>query len=214
MASRGDAGDRMNSFDRRLEGLRWRLQALRRIFSLGMGPHDPFTPLPPPPPPAPYQGVIDGPPRSPGEEPPQPAAEPAGDAADPDAPPPPPEPIEVEKELVNVHGWATFRSGPTARVEIFLDEEPLGKARIGVTRRDVAEIFEEPYAEVSGFELDVATPALCRDGDRAGDLRAVAFSSQGERHELPPVPVILRAPAPADEESSAVATATARPSFS
>jgi glycosyltransferase involved in cell wall biosynthesis len=214
MASRGDAGDRVNSFERRLEGLRWRLRALRRIFSLGMGPHDLFTPLPPPPPPAPYQGVIDGPPRPPGEEPPESAPEAADDGVDPDAPPPPPEPIEVEKELVNVHGWATFRSGPTARVEIFLDDETLGKARIGVTRRDVAEIFEEPYVEVSGFELDVATPALCRDGDRAGDLRAVAFSSQGERHELPPVPVVLRAPAAADEESSEVATATARPSFS
>ena len=171
-----------------------------------MEPQMPFLPPPPPPPPAPYQGTIDGPARTPEEVaelekslPPAPL--------EPDAPPPPPEPIEIEKESATVHGWATFRSGPTARVEIFFDDEPLGNARTGVARPDVVEIFDEPYAEVSGFELDVSAAKLCAGKDRAGSFRAVAYAVDGNRNELDPLPVILHPP----EVPEAVAAEVAPP---
>jgi glycosyltransferase involved in cell wall biosynthesis len=196
---------------KRLAGATWRIRAMRRLWSLGMEPQMPFLSPPPPPPPAPYQGVIDGPARKPEKK----AARgvPTEPAPDSDARLPVQAPIEIEKELMSVHGWATFRSGPTARVEVYLDDEPLGNARIGVARPDVAEIFDEPYVEVSGFELDVPTAPLCREGDREGRLHAVAVGTRGERHELEPLPVVLRMPAASDEVADEVAPSSKPPSF-
>jgi glycosyltransferase involved in cell wall biosynthesis len=180
----------------RLLGLRWRLRAMVRLWSLGVTPNMPFLPSPPTAEPAPYQGMVDGPSYK---------TEDMNTATG---------PIVVKKVMLKIHGWATFRAGPTGRVEVFFDEEFLGLGRLAVPRPDVTLSFDEPYVEISGFELDVPTEQLAPDRDREGDIRAVAFGPNGERHELDPVPVVIRAPEPREEEETIVAPPISLPSFS
>jgi D-inositol-3-phosphate glycosyltransferase len=188
------------------QGLRWRLRAMVRLWSLGMRPDMPFLAAPPPAEPYPYQGLIDGPShRTEAKD---------GRWVEPADGVKPSDPVEVEREMLKVHGWSTFRAGPTARVEIFFDGEPLGRGRLGVPRADVALSFEEPYVEISGFELDVPIETLTRDGDRQGNIHAVAIGPNGERNELDPIPVIIRAPTRQDKETSEIAPTITRPSFS
>lgn len=180
----------------RLMGLRWRLRAMRRLWGLGVTPDMPFLPSPPAAEPVPYQGMVDGPSYK-SEE----METTTG-------------PIVVNKVMLNIHGWATFRAGPTGRAEIFFDDEFLGLGRLAVPRPDVTVFFDEPYVEISGFELAVPTEQLAPDRDRQGNIRAVAFGPNGERHELDPVPVIIRAPEPREEEETVVAPPISRPKFS
>jgi glycosyltransferase involved in cell wall biosynthesis len=192
--------------DKWLKGLRWRLRATLRLWSLGMRPDMPFLAAPPPAEPYPYQGLIDGPSHKTEAKEGRWVEPPDGEG--------PSGPVVVEREMLKVHGWATFRAGPMARVEILFDGEPLGRGRLGVPRPDVAVAFDEPYVEISGFELDVPTESLILDGDREGDIHAVAIGPNGERNELDPVPVVIRAPKPRDEETSEIAPAISRPRFS
>lgn len=96
----------------------------------------------------------------------------------------------VSGETLYVRGWALFPSGPPARIEAWLGGQPLGRARVGLPRPDIEERTEDPLAGVSGFELIADLSDFDRDGGEAV-LRAVATSADGERHELPPVPVSL-----------------------
>lgn len=180
----------------RIFGLRWRLRATVRLWSLGVTPDLSFLPAPPTAEPVPYQGVIDGPSYK------------TEDMETTTGP------VVVEKEMLNIHGWATFRAGPTGRVEIFLDDEPLGRGRLAIPRPDVTLSFDEPYVDISGFELTVPAESLTHDGDREGNIRAIAFGPHGEPNELPPVPVVIRAPEPSDEDATIVAPPISRPSFS
>jgi len=197
---------------------------LRRIFSLGMGPARPVHPTAATPrrrPPT--RGSSMGRPWPPGEEPP--GVCPRGgrtDGVDPDAPPPP---TRADRGREGAGECARLGDLPppglTARgSRIFLDGRD-ASARPGSAspRRDVAEIFEEPYVEVSGFEprLSPRPAALPATATGRGDLRAVSRSAaQGERHgNCPPVPVVLRGTRRGPTRSPPrVATATGRgPSF-
>lgn len=208
----------------RLHGLEWRLEAMKRLWQPAAEPHAPFVEPPPPPPPPPppdYQGEIDFPAREPApRRTPEELALVDAYAADPTRPKPPPAPptppTEVEAEMVNINGWSTFRAGPTASVEVFLDQDSLGKARIAVPRTDVASIVREPYVEVSGWELDVAVEPLLRgEGERAGELRAVAIGIDGLRHDLDPIAVVFRLSGEQDgpADIGVPVAATAPPSF-
>jgi D-inositol-3-phosphate glycosyltransferase len=203
MAARGDAGDRVSSLAQRRAGVKWRLYAMRRLWQPGAERHAPFIPPPAPLPPPPNRGNIDGPFPMPSMS----AAKPSPAAADPAAVDPGQPPVEVEDEILRVRGWSTFAAGPTTKVEVFLDGEPLGNARIGVSRADViAAMPDEPYVEVAGFELDHATAPLCPDGERAGEITAVAHGPTGERLELEPLPVLLRVPEVEDEDDEVAPT--------
>jgi D-inositol-3-phosphate glycosyltransferase len=178
----------MKSFDERMNGLRWRLEAMRRLWSGGAEPDMTF--LAPQPPEAGALGKIDHP--------------------SPDA--------EIEAETLAVSGWVSFVDGPAARVEVWLDEELLGRARLALPREDVDESNDHlPYAAVSGFELlaDLHRLPAARSGQRS-QVRVVATAADGRRFELDPVSVSLAAarprtglrsapdpvpPAPADDAS-------------
>src|ERR1700729_836335 len=168
----------MSGINQRKAGVRWRLHAMRRLWQPGADRHAPFIPPPPPPPPPANQGNIDGPFRLPSRGLPEPPPE----TTDPNAPAPPPPPAEVDEDILRIRAWPPFRAGPTTKVEVFLDGDSLGSARIGVPRADVAAAMpDEPYVEIAGFELDLATAPLCPDGDRVGEISAVAFGPAGER---------------------------------
>jgi glycosyltransferase involved in cell wall biosynthesis len=89
-----------------------------------------------------------------------------------------------------IGGWALFADGPLARVEAWLDEVPLGRARLGLPRHDVAAMHSGADALVSGFELRAGIE-LPEAGEREALLRVVATSLGGERRELDPVTIVL-----------------------
>jgi glycosyltransferase involved in cell wall biosynthesis len=109
------------------------------------------------------------------------------------------QPVRAGSEAVRIKGWALFPSGPTARIELWAGERPLGRARLGMPRPDIERMSENPLAGTSGFELTVGIDVPA--GADRPLVRAVATGALGERHELPPVP--LRPAAPEREPSIA-----------
>jgi glycosyltransferase involved in cell wall biosynthesis len=101
-----------------------------------------------------------------------------------------------EGDVVTVSGWVVFEGATTSRVEVWLGKRPLGRARLGLRREDVAALHQTPDAAVSGFELRAGIDGYEREAEL--ELRVVATSTAGERRELGPVPVVLGGrPAPA-----------------
>jgi D-inositol-3-phosphate glycosyltransferase len=151
-------------FDEKLNGLLWRRRAMRRLWRPGAQPEEHF--LPPIRVPDPTGGELDHP--GPG--------------------------FEYRDGIIDFSGWIAFGSGsPVSRVEGFLDDTPLGRARTGLPRADVEEHKEMPMAHLSGFShaVDVQTlPEKQRTG--AGELRVIGTAIDGERFEIGPIPTFIR----------------------
>jgi glycosyltransferase involved in cell wall biosynthesis len=97
-----------------------------------------------------------------------------------------------EAGLVELRGWVLFEGAPVARVEAWLGERPLGRARLGLPRPDLATIHGgDPDAGVCGFELRTGLEAPAEDV--AAELQVVATSVDGEQRQLGTVPVVLAA---------------------
>lgn len=104
--------------------------------------------------------------------------------------------MRFEGDVLTLSGWVVFEGAMTSRVEAWLGKRPLGRARLGLRREDVAALHQTPDAAVSGFELRTAVDDCEREVEL--ELRVVATSTDGERRELGPVPVVLGGrPAPA-----------------
>ena len=84
--------------------------------------------------------------------------------------------------VVYVRGWVISGSDPVTRVEIHLDGDTYGNARLGVRRPDVGATAEEPEGHISGFL------AIVELGDRSGPeevkLSVAAITFGDQRHEL------------------------------
>lgn len=89
-----------------------------------------------------------------------------------------------------VRGWAMFPSGPAAKVELWLGERSLGRARLGLPRPDVHALTAEPRGAICGFSL-AADLSDYEGPDEAVELRAVATGIGDERLELGPVKLRL-----------------------
>jgi D-inositol-3-phosphate glycosyltransferase len=149
----------MKSLRERLNGLRWRLTATRRLWSAGAQPNMPFL-APVSPVPTDCHGKIDE-----------------------------PEPNAVlERGMFDVQGWSFFVSGPTARIELRLGESSLGRARVGIPRPDIRDGLDDQWGAAAGFNASVDIEDWPEE-DGPTILHAVAISAAGERHELDPVPV-------------------------
>src|ERR1044072_7977369 len=96
----------------------------------------------------------------------------------------------IKGQILNVSGWAMFPSAPTTRIEAWLGEEPLGRARIGVQRPDIAELTDTPFARISGFELSADLTEMGRPLG-SSEVRVRAVSAAGESLELRPIPVTV-----------------------
>jgi glycosyltransferase involved in cell wall biosynthesis len=83
-----------------------------------------------------------------------------------------------------------FPSDPTARVEVWLGEHSLGRARLCLPRPDVLDATDIQLGATSGFDL---TTDLSNWPGANGEttLKVVATSVTGERFELRPVPVTV-----------------------
>lgn len=104
---------------------------------------------------------------------------------------------------LSVRGWATFPSGPAARVEVQLGERPLGRARLGLARPDIEALTGTPAGAVSGFALSAELGDAA--AGKTATVRAIATGAAGERYELDPVDVRL------EPEAERKAAAVERP---
>jgi D-inositol-3-phosphate glycosyltransferase len=111
---------------------------------------------------------------------------------------------ELPRAPVSFEGWAMFRSGPAVRVELWLGDESLGRARLGLPRPDVHSVTAGPGGAVSGFAHTVNLAAR-PEGEL--ELRAVATGAAGERLELDSVRFRL-APPPEPPERAEPLTAS------
>lgn len=163
----------MTSFDERANGIRWRLRAMRRLWAPQAQPGMTF--LAPEPPEEEAMGAIDHPP--------------------PDA--------KLSGELFVVSGWAAFKVGPTTRVEVWLDDRFVGRARLAQPRIDIEEGKEMSHGGTSGFELTLDLETVRREhaAERA-ELRVVAYGTGGQRYDLDPVAVSLSSATPAPRSDS------------
>lgn len=149
----------MKTLGERLNGLRWRLTATRRLWNPAAAPNMPFLP------PAPKE---------------EPSARGKIDEPKPNA--------VLERGMVDVRGWSLFESGPTARVDLRLGESSLGRARVGIPRPDVLDTIGQEWGAAAGFDAAVDIDDWPEE-DGPALLHAVATSGSGERHGLKPVPV-------------------------
>lgn len=122
----------MKTLGERLNGLRWRLRATRRLWSPGVAPEMPF--LEPPPIDREAGGEIDHP-------------RPGG---------------WIDEELLEVRGWALFPGATTSRVEAWLGGTSIGRARLGMERPDLEERSGSAATRLGGFELVVDRADLPR----------------------------------------------------
>jgi D-inositol-3-phosphate glycosyltransferase len=93
---------------------------------------------------------------------------------------------------IAISGWALFADGPPTQVELWLGEEMMGLARLGLPRVDLLSHTDIPHAGVCGFEL-IVDAGSWRKPDGRTTVSAVAVSAAGERLELEPVPVTVEA---------------------
>lgn len=151
----------MNPAQRRLNGLRWRMAAMRRLWRTGAVPEMTFLPA----------GPFD--------------AEPRGKI---DVPGPK---ARIKGEILDVYGWAMFPSSPTTRVEVWLGETPLGLARLGVPRPDIGALTENPFAGISGFHLSADLTEIGRPlGTTSVRVRAVSAAGENLELGPAPVTVV------------------------
>jgi D-inositol-3-phosphate glycosyltransferase len=95
-----------------------------------------------------------------------------------------PESDRVPRDWVPVSGWCLLGGGLASTIELFVNGEPAGRARLGLDRHDVALEWSDPLALVCGFghlvDLSAMSPAsrwvhlLARASDPAGRARASA----------------------------------------
>jgi D-inositol-3-phosphate glycosyltransferase len=113
----------------------------------------------------------------------------------------PPPAAGLPRGPVEIAGWALFPASPTVRVEVWLDDRPLGRARLGLPRRDVRDHSANPLGLASGFVLATNLNEWPADEEEAV-LRVSATSADGERLDLPAQPVRITDSAPEEERVS------------
>jgi glycosyltransferase involved in cell wall biosynthesis len=93
-------------------------------------------------------------------------------------------------DTLMVQGWACLADGAARRAEVWLGDEILGRARVGVPRTDLADVLDRPEAVLAGFELTVdADEARRLVGAGETEVRVVVTGITGRAFELAPVPI-------------------------
>jgi D-inositol-3-phosphate glycosyltransferase len=109
---------------------------------------------------------------------------------------------EVVREPVQLLGWCLFPGASVERVEVSVNFGEARRARLGMPRLDLSPLTEHPEAPVCGFEYVADFGAVGELTDTAV-VSAVAYSSDGRRHQIDPVSFRLVAPRPTIDEHRA-----------
>jgi glycosyltransferase involved in cell wall biosynthesis len=108
---------------------------------------------------------------------------------------------EIGEGALSVRGWACFAAGRVRRVDVYLGDEALGQARVGLPRPELEASSRHPQAALGGFELTVSTDAArAIAGVGETEVRVVVWDTDGRTFEPEPVAVRL---APADAIAAA-----------
>lgn len=116
-------------------------------------------------------------------------------------------PQVLTPSVARVTGWALHRDAPVARVELFVDGAPAGRARLGQPRPDIALAFGLPAAHVCGFQAELD---LAGRGGQAVEITARVTTLGGTTLDLDGCRVGLPAAA-ADPLASQALAAARRP---
>jgi D-inositol-3-phosphate glycosyltransferase len=108
--------------------------------------------------------------------------------------------LPLPEKLLTVSGWAAFKSGPTARVEVWLGEHSLGLARLGLARPDLGGGDLAPHAASSGFALTTELDHR-HGGEGALMLRVLATATNGETFEIEPIETLPPVPPKSPEQT-------------
>lgn len=104
----------------------------------------------------------------------------------------PPAGAEIGEGALSVRGWACFAASRVRRVDVFLGDEALGQARVGVPRPEIEASSRYPQAALGGFELTVSTEAArAIAGVGETEIRVVVRDTGGRTYEPAPVEVRL-----------------------
>ncbi|MEA2141965.1 MAG: UDP-glucose:(heptosyl)LPS alpha,3-glucosyltransferase [Solirubrobacteraceae bacterium] len=94
---------------------------------------------------------------------------------------------ELDRLPLWVRGWAMFPSESVTRVEVTVDGQPLGLARVGLHRPDLAAVCGCADAPISGWECEVSHPGIPADGQVT--LGGTVHGSAGGTLPLPSVTI-------------------------
>jgi D-inositol-3-phosphate glycosyltransferase len=104
----------------------------------------------------------------------------------------PPAGAEIGEGVLSIRGWACFAATRVRCVDVYLSDEPLGQARVGVPRPEFEASSRSPHAALGGFELTVsADAARAIAGEGSTEIRAVVRDTEGRTYEPAPVEVRL-----------------------
>lgn len=100
---------------------------------------------------------------------------------------------EIGEGALSVRGWACFAAGRVVRADVYLGDEALGQARVGVPRPELEASSRHPQAAaLGGFELTVsADAARAIAGVGETEVRVVVRDTEGRTYEPAPVEVRL-----------------------
>ena len=96
----------------------------------------------------------------------------------------------VSRAVIDVRGWAVTTSGACACVELTVNGQSVGRARLGDMRRDVEIHMGMPAAAVSGFQHYVDLAELPELGEQA-EIGGVGVALDGSRFALPPLRITV-----------------------
>jgi D-inositol-3-phosphate glycosyltransferase len=89
----------------------------------------------------------------------------------------------LQGSLQFVEGWALSRQGPLDRVEVYIDGDLVGLARLGMPRPDVAAGIDDERAPVCGFQLVLGPTDVPQDVSSL-TLTAIVHDCAGNTLEL------------------------------
>ena len=101
-------------------------------------------------------------------------------------------PTKVTSRHLEVEGWALFPDSEIARVEIAVNGVIVGRARLGLSRPDIAESHRHPSADRCGFYHFINEGELPSNPGVSAEFRVggVALSDDGRRLEFEPLRVV------------------------
>lgn len=90
--------------------------------------------------------------------------------------------VRYEKGTLYAIGWAADEKdgAPVGSVTLFVDDKAVGKAKLGMSRSDVANVYKNPNWKKSGWDISIKT-TLAKGSHNA---YAVAENKQGEKNRL------------------------------
>jgi D-inositol-3-phosphate glycosyltransferase len=110
---------------------------------------------------------------------------------------------------VRLTGWALSPQAPVARIDVVVDGETIGRARLGVARPEAPTYCAHPAASVSGFEF-VLLGSVVPPGSERVAVAAQVHDLHGATFELAPVEVSLARGDPREAVDLSVARVRAR----